>query len=72
MKDTCTYFIAAYRLYPLSLTIAITMAESDASVSDHNSESSRSESLGTKTLQTRSMVPGSFYELLMGPIPDGR
>ncbi len=57
---------------PLSLTIAITMTESDASVSDHNSESSRSESLGTKTLQTRSMVPGSFHELLMGAIPDRR
>jgi hypothetical protein len=42
------------------------MAESDASVGDHNSESSVSESLGTETLQTRSMVPGSFHELFDG------
>jgi hypothetical protein len=36
------------------------MAENDASVSDYDSESSLSESLGAKTLQARSMVPDSF------------
>jgi hypothetical protein len=42
MKDTCTHFLAAY--LPLSLTTAIRMAKSDASVSEHDSESSLSES----------------------------
>jgi hypothetical protein len=58
MKDTCAHFIAAY--LPLSLTAAIPMAESDASISDHDSESSVSESLGIRTLQARSMVLASF------------
>jgi len=58
MKNTYTHFIAAY--LPLSLTTVIPMAESDASVSDHDSESSLSESLGIKTLQARSMVLASF------------
>src|SRR3954447_9713422 len=60
IQGTCTHFIAAY--LPISLTTAIAMAESDASVSDYDSESSLSDSLGTKTLQARSMVPGSFRE----------
>jgi hypothetical protein len=38
------------------------MAESDASVSGHGSESSVSESLGIKTLQARSMVLASFRD----------
>ena len=46
MKDTYIHFIAAY--LPPSLITAIPMAESDPSVSEHNSESSLSESLGTK------------------------
>jgi hypothetical protein len=53
MKTTYTHFIAAY--LPLSLTTIIPMAESD-----HDSESSLSESLDTKTLQARSMVLASF------------
>jgi len=57
-KNTCTHFTAAY--IPLSLTTIIPMAESDASVSDHDSESSLSKSLHTKTLQARSMVLASF------------
>jgi hypothetical protein len=44
----------------LSLTTVIPMAESDASVGDHDSESSLSESIGTMTLQARSMVFASF------------
>jgi hypothetical protein len=36
------------------------MAESDVSVSDYDFESRLSESLGTETLQARSMVPGRF------------
>jgi hypothetical protein len=58
MKDTCTHFLAAY--LSLSLTTAIPMAKSDASISEHDSESSLSESLGTETLQEKPMVPGSF------------
>jgi len=53
MKTTYTHFIAAY--LPLSLTTIIPMAESD-----HDSKSSLSESLDTKTLQARSMVLASF------------
>lgn len=58
MKSTYTHFTTAY--LPLSLTTVIPMAESDASVSDHDSESSLSESLGIKTLQARFMVLASF------------
>jgi hypothetical protein len=58
MKNTYTHFIAAY--LPLSLTTVIPMAESDASVSDHDSESSYSESQGIKALQTRPMALASF------------
>jgi hypothetical protein len=61
MKDTCTPSIAAY--LPRSLTTAISMAESNACGSEHDSESSLSESLGTKNIQTKSMVPGSFRGL---------
>ena len=58
MKSTYTHFTTAY--LPLSLTTVIPMAESDASVSDHDSESSLSESLGITTQQARSMVLASF------------
>jgi hypothetical protein len=46
MKDTCTHFIAA--CLPFSLTTAIPMAESDASVNGRDPESGVSESLGQK------------------------
>jgi hypothetical protein len=59
-KDTCTLFIAAY--LPLSFTTTIPIAESDTSVSDHDSESSLGESLGTKTLQEKSVVPASLRD----------
>ena len=58
MENADTHFVADY--LHLSLTTVIFIAESDASVSDHDSESSLSESLGIKTLQARSMVLASF------------
>jgi hypothetical protein len=58
MKNSYTHFIAAY--LPLSLTTVIPMAESDASISDHDSECSLSKSLGTKALQARSMILAGF------------
>jgi hypothetical protein len=56
--DTCTRFIAAY--LPLSLITAIPLVEGDAVVNEHNP---LSEPLGIKTLQSMSMVPGSFRDL---------
>lgn len=51
------------RLSLLSLIIAMPLAKSDAVVNKHNSKSSLSESLDTKTLEAMSMVPGSFRDL---------
>jgi hypothetical protein len=59
-RHFCTHFIAAY--LSLSLTIAILMAEGDASVSDHDSESGVNESPGIKTLQARPIALASFRE----------
>jgi hypothetical protein len=60
IKDTCIYFITTY--LTLSLTAAISMAESDAFVGTNESDCSLSESLGTKTLQARPIVPDSFRD----------
>jgi hypothetical protein len=38
------------------------MAESDTSISTYESDRGLSESLGTKTLQARSMVPDNFRD----------